>query len=196
MHNFYDVCMSIKINDQKISYRLWSTHLTCTESTLSMKMYDIYVTASTSRDMKGFAWFCCCWAGRCRDCFFMGLWVWIQCPCSQRKLEYKALEKSQRIIEYHPSMFPRTSPLSKTQLVSTDPHWSHFPGKISRNSWWVDSGWMVGTHPATLLFPLLNWRGRENITKGPQAKIRTVRDCSPITAMGKRDSTWEKLVYY
>lgn len=45
--------MSIKINDQIISDKRWSTYLTCTESTLSM-MYDIYVTVSVSTDMKGF----------------------------------------------------------------------------------------------------------------------------------------------
>lgn len=134
---FYKACMSIKINDQIISDKRWSTYLTCTESTLSM-MYDIYVTVSVSTDTKGFVV-----VGHGGVGIVCGFWI--QCPCSHGKLEYKALEKSQTFIENHPSVFPRTSPLSNTQLM-------HFPGKrrekIARNLMvgWL---WLNGRCPSS-----------------------------------------------
>jgi len=37
---------------------------------------------------------------------------------------------------------------------------------------------------------------RENTTKGLWGKIRTGRDHSPITIMGKTDSVWGKLISF
>ena len=57
--------------------------------------------------------------------------------------------------------------------------------------WRIDPGWMPGAHQSCSITPLLSWTEGENITKGSWVKIRTGRDDSPITVMGKTDSTWQ-----
>lgn len=54
--------------------------------------------------------------------------------------------------------------------------------------------WQVPIQPLCN-FLFLTGQGRENETKGPQVKIRTARDHSPITDKVKTDSTWGKLIY-
>jgi len=44
--------------------------------------------------------------------------------------------------------------------------------------------------PKPLSLPLLNWTGRKYTTKDSWVKIRTGRDHSPTTVMGKTDSIW------
>jgi len=55
------------------------------------------------------------------------------------------------------------------------------------------SGCQVPTK-ATLSLPSLAGKGRDNITTGLWVEIRTGRDQSPITSMGKIDSTWGKII--
>ena len=49
---------------------------------------------------------------------------------------------------------------------------------------------------ATLSLPSSAGQGRENRRKNLWVEISTGRDHSPITVMGKPDSTWGKLIYY
>lgn len=37
--------------------------------------------------------------------------------------------------------------------------------------WWIDPGWTPGTHQATQLIYLLNWRGEKSTKKGSWVKI-------------------------
>lgn len=56
---------------------------------------------------------------------------------------------------------------------------------------WVDPGWMLYPSSSQL-------DRRENIMKGSLLEIRSGRDHSPITVMGKPDLTWGKVsfIYY
>jgi len=57
---------------------------------------------------------------------------------------------------------------------------------------WFDLGWMPGAHQAALsLRPSSAGQGRENTMKSSWVEIRTGRDHSATTAMGKTASTWE-----
>jgi len=61
--------------------------------------------------------------------------------------------------------------------------------------WWVDAGWSAGAHQSrSVTSPAQQERGRENMPVGSWVEIRTERDHSPITVMGKTDLTWGKLI--
>ena len=56
---------------------------------------------------------------------------------------------------------------------------------------WCVPGWRwAGAHPAAPSLPSTARQGRENVTKGWWVEIRTGGDHSPVTIMGKTDSTW------
>lgn len=62
---------------------------------------------------------------------------------------------------------------------------------------WVNADWMSGTHKSCSLTPLCSWTGdrkfnkglEQNLTKGSWPEIRTRRDLSLNTIMGKTGST-------
>jgi len=49
---------------------------------------------------------------------------------------------------------------------------------------------------AALSLPSSAGQGRENTTKGLWIEVWIGKDYSPITIMGKPDSTWEKLILF
>lgn len=56
--------------------------------------------------------------------------------------------------------------------------------------WWIDSGWMPGAHLSCLSILSSAGHQRKRRTKGLWVGIRTSRDHSPVTVLGKMDSAW------
>jgi len=55
----------------------------------------------------------------------------------------------------------------------------------------VSPGWMPGAYQSLSITPPPQLdTGERNMTKGSWIKIRTRRDYSPISIMGKTSSTW------
>lgn len=59
----------------------------------------------------------------------------------------------------------------------------------------VDLGWLPGSHPAALSVCFLSKTMGKVRWKSSLVKIRTQRDFSPVTTVGKTSLAWGKLIY-
>jgi len=62
--------------------------------------------------------------------------------------------------------------------------------KLFLQLWWVDPGWTAGAHQSHFISPILAWTGDKKYNERLVVKVRTGKDHSQITIMGKTDLTW------
>lgn len=140
--------MSIKTNDQIISGKLWSTHLTCTEltehSTLSMKMYDILRNNFWIHRHEQFCFVLLLLGKEAWGLFVRGFVCWNTVPI----LPWEAINHWRK-----PRHLNTTPAYSPGHLLFKIPNWCIFLGqkgwgKISRNLMmgWL---WLSGRCPSS-----------------------------------------------